>query len=157
MRKKHPRYYCINCLRKFHWKQLPTDESCPYCKTPLRGNTPRIVAQIVTRLLHNRGLKKPKKRDDYAEYLQSPLWKLIRERVLIRDDWECQMCGKQADVVHHKSYKPEVLAGKKDSELVSLCFGCHNDIEFTMVDGKPVKNGLRKANQKLELAMRRTA
>lgn len=70
----------------------------------------------------------------YNDYLNSPGWHKIREMVLDRDHYTC-ICGNLAIVVHHKSYKLDVLCGKKLSGLVSLCRDCHNKIEFSE-DGK---------------------
>jgi 5-methylcytosine-specific restriction endonuclease McrA len=67
----------------------------------------------------------------YRDYLNSPLWKrVIRPRVLKRDNYLCRRCGGTANRVHHKSYAPEVLAGDRDEELASVCEGCHDVIHF---------------------------
>lgn len=86
----------------------------------------------------------------YEEYLASDLWRTIRGRILERDGNLCQTCGKPAEVVHHKNYDRPVLEGKQDFQLVSLCHVCHESFEFNVVNGKPVKNGLKEANQKLK-------
>jgi hypothetical protein len=73
----------------------------------------------------------------YRDYLNSPLWKrVIRPRVLKRDNYLCRRCGGTANRVHHKSYAPEVLAGNCDEELASICEGCHDFIHFDD-SGKP--------------------
>lgn len=143
------RYYCIECLRKFRRKQLPSDGMCPFCKVALRGNKTRIIAQIVTRLKRHRGVIPPKQKDDYELYLASDLWKTIRERVWVRDGLACRVCNSRAEVVHHTSYDRDVLDGNRDEALVSLCHDCHSAIEFNFVDRRKVKNGLKKANSKL--------
>ena len=70
------------------------------------------------------------RRKDYMKYLKSPLWKEIRNRVLVRDDSKCACCGKPAENVHHRAYTEDVLAGENDSLLISLCEGCHLNIHF---------------------------
>ncbi len=69
---------------------------------------------------------------DYAEYLQSPLWKHIRQSVFIKSAKICRLCNSKADVVHHRSYAEEVLTGEKrdESVLVALCDTCHYAVEF---------------------------
>lgn len=67
---------------------------------------------------------------DYTLYLRTPLWKRIRGRVLARDQDTCLRCDGQANEVHHKSYDDAVLRGDDDSQLVSLCSGCHHVVEF---------------------------
>lgn len=66
----------------------------------------------------------------YESYLQSPKWRAIRQRVLMRDNDRCQRCNCKANQVHHRSYSQAVLDGKNDSELASLCSLCHHDIEY---------------------------
>jgi 5-methylcytosine-specific restriction endonuclease McrA len=66
----------------------------------------------------------------YAEYLESDLWKEIRNRVLIRDGLRCRVCASEATQVHHKSYDRCVLAGESIDQLISICETCHEAIEF---------------------------
>lgn len=49
------------------------------------------------------------------------LWQSIRERVLERDRGECQCCGRKAEQVHHRDYRPRVLSGEDIDPLVSVC------------------------------------
>lgn len=73
---------------------------------------------------------------DYPRYLRRKLWKeTIKPRVLERDRHTCFRCKGLADVVHHRSYAPEVMAGDADERLVSLCEGCHETVH-TDVDGR---------------------
>ena len=87
----------------------------------------------------------------YAAYLKSQLWWTIRARVLKRDGNRCQACPNRARIVHHKSYAKDVMDGRNDAELVSLCHACHEDIELDFVDGcpMPIKADLARANEKL--------
>lgn len=148
MEKKN-RYYCIGCLRKFRKNGL-SDGNCPYCQVPARCNTARIVAQVVTRVLRQRGIKPASAKQSYYQYLESDLWRSIRECVLKRDGGKCRCCGRPTRTVHHKSYDRVVLDGKKDEELISLCTDCHKAIEFNDDgSGRPKKNGLKEANAKL--------
>ena len=68
--------------------------------------------------------------DYQEEYLPSKLWKRIRRRVLKRDNKTCTYCGGGATVVHHRSYERDVMEGKADHMLVSLCNACHDYIHF---------------------------
>jgi len=67
---------------------------------------------------------------DYDNYRSRALWKRIRERILERDDRTCRRCKGEATVVHHRSYSEVVLKGEDDEQLVSLCEGCHEVVEF---------------------------
>lgn len=148
-KKKKNRFYCIQCLCKFYRNNLAPEDKCPHCVIPARANTTRIVAQIVTRLRRQRGLEPYRLKTEYQEYMASELWRTIRERIMERDRWTCQACGRKATVVHHKSYDREVLDGNRDSDLIAICNHCHQQIEFTFNDGSRAKNSLAKANAKL--------
>jgi hypothetical protein len=67
---------------------------------------------------------------DYQVYLTSKLWKKIRRRVLKRDKKTCVFCGGKAQHVHHSSYEREVMEGKADQMLVSMCAVCHYYIHY---------------------------
>ncbi|HWT19431.1 MAG TPA: HNH endonuclease signature motif containing protein [Variovorax sp.] len=68
---------------------------------------------------------------DYPDYLKSALWKRIKKRVLERDNKTCQCCGGRGSVVHHRSYERDVMEGRNDALLATICNGCHNIIHFT--------------------------
>lgn len=65
-------------------------------------------------------------------------WKRKREKILKRDEYICQECKRygrhdadgmpiKATVVHHiKEYEQYPELGLEDSNLISLCAGCHN-------------------------------
>lgn len=63
-------------------------------------------------------------RKEHQEYLKSPKWKNIRQKVLRRDNFICQGClENQATEVHHLTYKhwkDELMF-----ELISICRTCH--------------------------------
>lgn len=69
---------------------------------------------------------------DYAEYLQSGLWRAIRDGVIRNANGKCHLCESPAREVHHRSYAESVLAGevRDKSVLVALCDTCHTAIEF---------------------------
>src|SRR5262245_53564386 len=56
----------------------------------------------------------------YQAYLQSPTWKQIRKRVLERAAYRCEACSAKATEVHHRCYRPRILAGQDTSLLVAL-------------------------------------
>lgn len=86
----------------------------------------------------------------YAEYLASPLWKAIRERVFGEKGRQCLCCGRAATQVHHNNYDLWVLSGEQLWGLVPLCGGCHQRIEFegesklTVMQAKAEYKGRRK-------------
>lgn len=72
----------------------------------------------------------------YEKYLNTALWKKIKQWVFERDDNKCLVCGRIRESkndefdVHHRSYELEVLEGKRDDLLVTLCRRCHKIIEY---------------------------
>ncbi len=71
----------------------------------------------------------------YRDYLDSPLWRKIRAKVLPRNEGRCAFCGAPATQVHHRAYTYRVLRGLKPNLLVQCCGTCHKDIEFWL-DGR---------------------
>ena len=67
----------------------------------------------------------------HFEYLESPLWRKIRRRVIKRDGGVCALCPAKATEVHHHSYEYEVIIGQNDRDLIALCSACHKSVEFT--------------------------
>ncbi len=68
--------------------------------------------------------------DNYSTYLRRKLWRTIRNRIWERDGKICCRCGGAADAVHHRSYEDDVMLGNDDSQLASICEGCHTVIHF---------------------------
>lgn len=65
----------------------------------------------------------------YNTYRASLLWKEIRSRVLSRANRQCVGCDSEATQVHHRDYRPRVLAGEDLKPLVPVCRSCHDAIE----------------------------
>jgi hypothetical protein len=74
----------------------------------------------------------------YADYLNSSLWRAIRNRALKQAKGKCALCGEDASEVHHTSYSEDVMRGKDQSGVTCLCHTCHDLAEF---------DGERKTNQ----------
>jgi hypothetical protein len=82
----------------------------------------------------------------YRDYLDSQLWRDIRESILTRDNHQCQCCQGPATCVHHISYDLEVMKGHQPESLCSLCEACHHYVEHTD-DGHKIKNLTAKAER----------
>lgn len=67
---------------------------------------------------------------NYENYLRSPRWKAIRERVLKRDSRQCRLCGSPTIIAHHHSYDEPTLLGYSIERIFSLCNACHKSVEF---------------------------
>lgn len=66
----------------------------------------------------------------YEAYLESPLWKKIRKKVMKRDRNTCQMCYGHATEVHHIQYDRDTLTGKSCRYLIAYCRDCHEALEL---------------------------
>ena len=85
------------------------------------------VPQALGSKAEERAKRRKKKKDSYAQYLESSQWKKIRRRALDRDKHKCLACGQKAEHVHHIRY-PKNLGEEKMEWLYSLCASCHNEI-----------------------------
>lgn len=66
----------------------------------------------------------------YKDYLESHLWKRIRRAAFRLLGSRCSLCGGTANVIHHMTYDELVLLGKDISQLLPLCYICHNKLEI---------------------------
>jgi hypothetical protein len=66
----------------------------------------------------------------YNKYRKSIAWQKIRERVIGTARGLCRCCGRRAQEVHHRDYRPRVLAGNDDGALIAICSDCHRKIHF---------------------------
>lgn len=61
---------------------------------------------------------------EYLNYLESPQWRYLRERVKARDGYVCQDCGTNRSLhVHHLTY--ERIFREPLSDLITVCDDCH--------------------------------
>jgi 5-methylcytosine-specific restriction endonuclease McrA len=58
--------------------------------------------------------------------LEQQDYQKLREQVLRRDGWRCQLCGSMTNLeVHHKQFRSH--SGEDDEQnLITLCFNCHS-------------------------------
>lgn len=74
----------------------------------------------------------------YKEYLQSPVWKLTRDRIIKERGHICEVCGATDTTVnvHHKTY--DRRGYEADTDLIVLCQPCH---ELFHKNGKLAESG----------------
>ena len=85
----------------------------------------------------------------YKDYLNSRMWKHVRERVLKRDRGVCLACNGPAQVVHHRSYCKASIRGMRLDYLVSLCHKCHEEAEFNNSKKTTVSQANSHLNRKI--------
>ena len=60
----------------------------------------------------------------YAEYLKTDHWFEMRNRMVQRTNFRCQLCNKSEHLeVHHNNY--EGLGDERLEDLIVLCSECH--------------------------------
>lgn len=57
--------------------------------------------------------------------LGSSDYQALREEVLSRDGWRCQICGKLQELEIHHIQKRSDLGSDASNNLITLCFACH--------------------------------
>ena len=63
--------------------------------------------------------------NSYEEYLLGYIW-LEKKSYFLKVFPKCEMCGKLASTVHHKTY--ERVGNEKKTDIMALCKECHNKI-----------------------------
>lgn len=64
---------------------------------------------------------------NYTEYLQSGTWVEFRDEFLKNNGCGCEICGKETNMLHHKSYRL-LYTIYEDVDLIALCHTCHKNI-----------------------------
>jgi 5-methylcytosine-specific restriction endonuclease McrA len=60
--------------------------------------------------------------------LDPELYERLRQRVLSRDGWRCQVCGSLQNLqVHHKQLRSQ-QGLDDDSNLITVCASCHDGL-----------------------------
>ncbi len=92
-----------------------------------------VVAYFDTRARHADGIRRKYGWNQeewwsrYEKYLASEEWRILRQKVLVRDNYTCRGCNVAlATQVHHTTYE---RVGQEDlADLLSVCAPCHRGI-----------------------------
>jgi hypothetical protein len=108
-------------------ERTPVEPAVMLCK-PCKRRWDDMTYRIYVEFEQKRFRALPKKQG-YIEYIRSPIFKRIRNRVLERDKHLCRLCQKQgrerqATDVHHLHYD-RFFGDELDSDLISVCSPCH--------------------------------
>src|SRR5580765_1072878 len=56
----------------------------------------------------------------------------LRQRVLRRDSWRCQCCGRMSNLeVHHKQFRSR-SGDDSEENLITLCSCCHGEMHISV-------------------------
>jgi 5-methylcytosine-specific restriction endonuclease McrA len=66
--------------------------------------------------------KAPRLRLDLIKY------RLLREQVLERDGWRCQICGSFKNLQAHHTKSRSKLGNDSELNLITLCADCHRSM-----------------------------
>jgi len=62
----------------------------------------------------------------YKQFLGSDYWKLVRSKVLERDEYSCCLCSSKVKLdIHHKTYVHHKNELNHLGDLITLCRKCH--------------------------------
>lgn len=80
----------------------------------------------------------------YGDYLNSPLWRMIRAGAYKKYDNRCFLCRKPAECIHHTSYSRKTLEGYAQRFLYPLCHEHHDLVEM---DENKQKRGIDESRK----------
>jgi len=60
--------------------------------------------------------------------LDAEAYRNLRQQVLERDGWRCQLCGSMAGVEVHHIQRRSQTGEDSEENLISLCSACHRRI-----------------------------
>lgn len=66
----------------------------------------------------------------YLDYLESSLWRSIKDRVKAKHGKKCVLCGEDYSDMHHFRYGVDDLSGKTLDNIKPICRTCHDLIEY---------------------------
>jgi hypothetical protein len=62
------------------------------------------------------------------QLLESELYELLRNQVLRRDSWRCQLCGTMSNLeIHHQEFRSH-SGDDSEQNLMTLCSACHASV-----------------------------
>ena len=68
---------------------------------------------------------------DYYEFLNTPYWKAIAERVKYKAGYRCQMCNSSENLItHHRTYENHGDEIHHVEDLICICKDCHEKHHF---------------------------
>lgn len=63
---------------------------------------------------------------DYKDFLKTPYWKAVAQKVRARAKWRCQICDEKTSLdVHHRNYACHGQEHLYLNELIAICRPCH--------------------------------
>ena len=76
----------------------------------------------------------------YAQYLQTPHWRMVRAQAIKRAGGRCQFCNADGPLeVHHRTY--ERLGYERTGDVVALCPACHGALHRRLAKRANRTNG----------------
>ena len=64
---------------------------------------------------------------EYSDFLETPYWKAISEKVRYKSNFKCQLCGSTNRLnVHHRDYSHHGNELNNMGDLICLCQECHS-------------------------------
>lgn len=84
-------------------------------------------------------------KETYAKYLETPLWRGIRDRVFKLRGKKCEGCQATTKLqVHHTTYTTSIFKGNSIRGLRVVCETCHGKIHALKANGMKLPNATRE-------------
>jgi hypothetical protein len=130
-------HHTTQCVRCWHYepkwiKKADLSSEALEAATPIRHHdyaadqTYRLrILQPFAELMELNGDQPDTTSMDYYQYLSTPEWRAIRQRVINRAGKVCEGCGeREASIVHHMTYQRRGREFLLD--LIAVCRECHD-------------------------------
>ena len=107
--------------RQFRRLALSAESNLPAASEPTAGG---ISIKDSESIMTSSNPRQPRLRLDAVSY------RALSQKVLERDGWRCQRCGRSQDLqVHHMQLRSQ-LGGDVEENLITLCSTCHRQAHF---------------------------
>lgn len=148
IRKGRPQhFYCEKCTNaQKEYERRIAEEKRKHDAEEIDSNTDEYIAKYLSpdkhwkegiktyqkiHCLHGYNVDKRRITDyirqmDYYDFLETPYWKAISEKVKYKAGFRCQICNKEgALVTHHRTYEHHGDELNHMEDLICLCKECH--------------------------------
>ena len=126
-------------------------KSCSYCG---RIHDEKYVCEQKKKAKELQQSKPRKHSAKYVNYTRNNYWNKLSKWIRDRDLYICQVCGKQANEVHHIiKIEEDTEKAYDENNLISLCHKCHLLAERGLISKDKlfdkVKESIKKFNERM--------
>ena len=121
-------------------------KSCKYCG---KIHDEKVICEQKQQVLEKQKDRKYHHTETYKAYHNSTYWNKLSKHIRERDLYMCQICGKQAEEVHHiEKIEEEPNKAYDETNLISLCHLCHTRAEKGFIEKSELLNLVEQSIKK---------